>query len=98
MREEKISKIFGRESREELEKRVNNVFDVIKEDNYNKILLVTHNDLIDNFYMVIGSTIDYTDGNLTNENNCKIGCIEYDNKQFKIITKPNTLHFSLYKK
>lgn len=97
LREEKISKIFGREPREELEKRVNNVLNIIKNDDNSKILLVTHNNLMSNFYMTIGNTLDPRDGNLSNGTNCKIGYIEYDGKQFKIITNPNTVHFGLYK-
>jgi probable phosphoglycerate mutase len=95
--EDQISDIYGRETSEELLRRINNVLKQITESEKDKILVVTHGTIINNIFMVIGNTYDYKDGDVTNGQNCKIGYVEYDNPNYKIITSPNTLHFNLYK-
>ena len=92
-----IAKIYGRETFDELSKRIHNVLDYITKSEYDKILIVTHNAWVNNMFMVIGKTYDYNDGDVSNGKNCKMGYIEYTNSEFKIITNPNTSHFNLYK-
>ena len=96
--EDKISKIYSRETSNDMYKRVKNVFDQIISSNHRKIIVVTHGGVISTLYMLLQNNLNYVDGDVTRGMNCKIGYIEYNDGKLMIVTNPNTLHFALYGK
>lgn len=90
--QKKISEIYLKETFTDATERINKILQIIKESSDQKILLVTHTNFIKYLYMVLGNTEIYSDGDIRNSPNCKLGYVEYADNKFRIITHPNTVH------
>ena len=88
---------IGHESIFETKKRGQFFLDWIASCNFNKIIIVGHSHffdvLRDLMFNISGGTLD---GEYSNRiTNCSIMHVVYKNGKFRLITKPNTLHFNI---
>jgi broad specificity phosphatase PhoE len=92
---EKISKEFdiGNESANDIEMRAFDIITEIVKSEFNKILVVSHGNLLLSMMRKIFKIPMIPQGNLDNGDNCYITLITYnDENGFRMITPPNTEH------
>ncbi len=88
---------IGIELESEIEERVMNMLDVITKSQYQKIIVVSHFELLERMIKIMFNISKIPHGDMTLGNNCWISYILYDsiNKSFKMISPPNTKHLGI---
>ena len=91
----KIIKKYEMETEENIQKRIKHVLKYIENCKENKILVISHGGTINELNKYILNAYETPYGDMTNGYNCHITSYTYDNKKFKLIMAPNTLHLSV---
>jgi len=88
-----LEKDFKREPTSHIIKRVKSFYDSLPNED---VIVVTHNGIISTTIRTLFGILSAADvkGDLSNGKNCTITCILSENKKYKLITLPNTLHLA----
>ncbi len=94
-----INKKFniGIELESEIENRVMNILDIITNSQYQKIIVVSHFELLERMIKIMFNIPKMPHGDMNEGNNCWISYILYDSmgETFKMISSPNTTHLGI---
>ena len=93
-----IEKKYELESENEVNIRIKKILNYIENTNNDKIIIITHGGFIVKLLKLLLNTHCKILGDMSNGYNCHITMLIYNNKNYKLVTLPNTKHFSLYKK
>ena len=90
---ELLEKDFKREPTASIIKRVKEFFNSLPNED---VIVVTHNGIISTTIRTLFGILPagHIKGDITNGKNCTITCILSENKKYKLITLPNTVHLS----
>jgi broad specificity phosphatase PhoE len=91
----KIIKKYEMETEENIQKRIKFVLKYIEKCKENKILVISHGGTINELNKYILNAYETPYGDFTNGSNCHITSYTYENKKFKLIMAPNTLHLGV---
>jgi broad specificity phosphatase PhoE len=88
----------GIERYEELIPRINKLINYLKATICKKIIVVSHSTFLDELLKKIFNLNVLPEGSFANGKNCWICYCTFSNDKFKMISPPNTEHFSLFEK
>ena len=86
---------IGMENDRDLEDRAYRIISKIVDSKHNKIMVISHGGLLLAMIRKLFNIIRSPEGDFTNGDNCWIAYLTYNNKEYKLLSPPNTEHLSL---